>query len=269
MSGSTGARRDIWAPAHPDGDWLDQVQAAVDAWRAAPLREPTSSLTGGGAIRAFEEEFSMLVAGRPTLLVPSATYGLRLALEALGVGPGDEVIIPSVDWPASKQAVRSLGAVPVQARVDAATQTIDPSIVAALLTARTKTVVACHLDGAVADVAGVRDAVGQLPIVEDCAAALGALLDGEAVAAYGDLAVFSFGPGKHLDLGEGGAVVASADDLYRRALALSAHPTRLRLAGIEAPTDHPGLMMRGNPMTALRGWHALRQRVAALGCAHE
>lgn len=249
--------RHIWAPSHPDADWLDQIQAAVEAWRSAPLHEPTSSLTGGGVIRAFEEEFSRLVEGRQSLLVPSATYGLRLALETLGVGMGDEVIVPAVDWTATQQAVRSLGATPILANVDPETLTIAPLHIANLISARTKAVVVCHYNGSVADVAKVRRAVGNLPIVEDCAAALDATLSGQSVGTLGDMAVFSFGPGKHLDLGEGGMVVSANASLRERAMTLSTHPTRLALNGINIPADHPGLMMRGNPLTALLGWYAL------------
>lgn len=253
-----------WAPSHPDAGWLDQIQAAAEAWRSAPVHEPTSSLTGGGVIRAFEEAFSRHVGSRESLLVPSATYGLRLALETLGVGAG-EVIVPAVDWTATQQAVRSLGATPVLADVEPDTLTIRPGGIASLINERTKAVVACHYNGSVADVAQVREAVGGLPIVEDCAAALDATLDGQPVGTLGDIAVFSFGPGKHFDLGEGGMVVSANASLHERALALSAHPTRLTLSGIDIPADHPGLMMRGNPLTALLGWHALDKTRTASG----
>lgn len=258
----------IWAPSHPDAEWLDQIQSAVETWRKAPLHEPTSSLTGGGVIRAFEEAFSHHVGGRPSLLVPSATYGLRLALETLGVGAGDEVIVPAVDWTATQQAVRSLGATPVFTGVEPDTVTIAPGGVAGLINERTKAVVACHYNGSVADVAQVREAVGGLPIVEDSAAALDATLNGQPVGTLGDIAVFSFGPGKHLDLGEGGMVVSANAMLHERALALSAHPTRLTLSGIDLPADLAGLMMRGNSLTALLGWHVLDKAYLAPGPDH-
>lgn len=261
MSGDHAApAHHIWAPAHPDASWLDEIAAAVEAWRNGPVYEPTSSLTGGGVIRAFEEEFSRGVGGRPSLLVPSATYGLRLALETAGVGPGDEVIVPAVDWSATQQAVRSLGATAVPGDVEPASLTLAPDRVAQLVTAHTKAVVVCHFNGEVADVKRVRDAVGALPVIEDCAAAFEATLVGRSVGLEGDLAVFSFGPGKHLDLGEGGMVVAASAALHSRALELSAHPTRLALNGVDVPAQFPGLMMRGHPLTALLGWTTLTQR---------
>jgi dTDP-4-amino-4,6-dideoxygalactose transaminase len=236
------------------------VQEALDWWRADPSwSTPTSSLSGGGAIERFERTFSTLHADRPSLMVPSATYGLRLALKGIGVGPGDEVVLSVVDWPSSYQAVVSLGALPVPVAVTAATLTIDPVASAGAITRRTKAVIACHLHGVVADVPALRAAVGDLPIVEDCAGALGATLRGQLAGALGDIAIFSLGPGKQISAGEGGVLLARDQATYERARELMAHPLRLALNGVP-PRDHlDALPMRVHPIAAILALFELSQ----------
>src|SRR6478609_5175075 len=104
------------APAgrrHPDRDWLASVQAALAWWADTEPDWPTSSVLGSGAVAAAEAAFSERHGGRPALLLPSATYALRVALQAAGVTAGDQVICGAIDWPAGYAAIVSLGAVPV------------------------------------------------------------------------------------------------------------------------------------------------------------
>ncbi|MEI2809572.1 MAG: DegT/DnrJ/EryC1/StrS family aminotransferase [Nocardioides sp.] len=240
---------------HPDQVWADGVRAALDYWLSINSASPTSAITGGGAIAEAERRFSALVRGRPALLLPNATSGLRVALQVIGVGQGDEVLVPEIDWPATRAAVLSLGAVPVPVPVDAETLTIDPRAASASTGPRTRCVVACHLHGVCADVPRLRQALPGLPVLEDCAGALGSTLDGVPAGVLGDLAVFSFGPGKTLTTDEGGMLVAANPDLHSRAVSLVCHPIRQVLAGLSP--DPYGLSVRPARLTAVLLVHAL------------
>lgn len=235
---------------HPDREWLRTVGAGIDAWLAEPSGSPTSQLTGGGAVARGEELLSAMHDGRPTLLMPSATYALWVALRTLGVQHGDEVLIPRYDWTSSLAVVLALGASPVVVPVDPATLTIDPDEAASRRTGLTRAVVATHLLGIPADIPALQKTLPSVPIVEDCAQAFGAALDGRPVGALGDAAIFSFGPGKAIDAGELGALVLRDRELQERAVRESAHPIRQQLSGIAAPSP-VGLSVRPHPLAAV------------------
>lgn len=219
-------------------------------WLQKKASTPTSQLTGGGAIARGEARISKLHEGRPVLLMPSATYGLWVALRALGIGPGDEVLIPKYDWTSSLAVVLALGATPVVVPVDRATLTIDPATAGARCGPLTRAVIATHLFAIPADVPALRLALPQVPIIEDCAQAFGSRLDGRPVGVFGDAAVFSFGPGKRLDVGELGALVLRDHEMRQRALQHSAHPIRQRLNGIAVP-DMASMSIRPHPLAAV------------------
>lgn len=247
---------------HPDGALAARVQAALNWWLSTPreaglVGAPTSALTGGGAVAALEREFGRRHGDRPALLQPSATYALRAALDALSVGPGDEVLLPALDWTASRHAVLSLGARPVPTAVEPDTLTISPAAAAADRTERTAAVVACHLHGVAADIPALRRALPGVPIVEDCAAALGSTLDGRPVGTFGDFAVFSLGPGKTIDAGEGGILLTSSVEMHQRAIRRTAHPLRQLLTGLHPDPNQDGLSIRPHPITAILALHGL------------
>lgn len=240
------------ASSHPDIDLVSRTIADLQAWLLLEVADPTSQVTGGGAIQSAEERFSALHRGRASLMVPSATYGMRAALLALGVGPGTRVLIPGVDWGSTLAAVRSVGAEPVPVPVDPETETISPEAVRALVDSRTAAVIACHLHGVPADVPGIRSLIGSgIPIIEDCAQALGSTLDGAPVGTLADVAVFSFGPGKAIDAGEAAIITCRTPGLRTRLLAITAHPVRQLLAGIGAP-QLDAFSVRPAPVSAIR-----------------
>lgn len=241
---------------HPDRDWIGRVRAALDRWETAGPATPTSSVFGGGAIAAAEEAFSSLLGGRPVLLLPSATYALRVGLQVMGVQPGDEVLCGAIDWPAGFAAIVSLGAVPVGVAMDPATLTLDPDAAAKARTGRTRAVIACHLHGVCADIPALRDLLPGVGIVEDAAQAFGCRLDGRAAGSLGDVAVFSLGPGKPIDAAEGGVLACAGDESYRVAMSLACHPLRKLVAGIPDAVP-PALAMRPHPMTAVLALDAL------------
>jgi perosamine synthetase len=141
----------------------------------------------------------------------------------LGIGPGDEVIVPSFSFIASANAVRYCGATPVFADVDPATGNITPETVTPLLSARTRAVLAVHQGGMPADVAALRACCGTVPVVEDAACAAGSTYQGRHVGAGAVLAAWSFHPRKLLTTGEGGMVTTDDPDLARRLRRLREH----------------------------------------------
>jgi hypothetical protein len=243
---------------HPDYRWLGRVRAALDAWERHPATRPTSSVFGGGAIAAAEAEFSGLYRGRPALLLPSATYGLRVGLQVLGVRPGDEVLCGAIDWPSGFAAAASLGAAPVGVAMDPHTLTLDPVAAAKARTSRTRAIIACHLHGVCADVPALRALLPGVGIVEDAAQAFGCTLDGNPAGSLGDVAVLSLGPGKHIDAAEGGVLLCGDAASYETAVGLACHPLRRLVTGV--PGTHPeSLSLRPHPMTAVLALYALTQ----------
>jgi hypothetical protein len=242
--------------AHPDLRWLTQVRRALDAWELSASTQPTSSVFGSGAITAAEAAFSARHGGRLTLLLPSATYALRVALQVLGVEPGDEVLCGAVDWPSGTAAITSLGAVPVAVAMDPGTLTVDPAAAAKARTNRTRALIACHLHGICADVPALRAMLPGVGIVEDAAQAFGCSLDGQLAGTLGDLAVLSLGPGKHIDAGEGGVLVCADAASHSAAVGIACHPLRHLVAGVFGGLQDT-LAMRPHPMTAVLALQAL------------
>jgi dTDP-4-amino-4,6-dideoxygalactose transaminase len=179
----------------------------------------------GPEVGAFESEFAQWLDVRHAIGVANGTDALTLALGALGVGPGDEVVVPSFTFYASAEAIPPTGATPVFCDIDPETFCITPDTVRAALTPRTKAVIAVDLFGNVAPVAEI-EALG-VPVVEDAAQAAGSTLDGRRAGTLGTLATFSFYPSKNLAaFGDGGAVTTGDDELAERVRMLRFHGSR-------------------------------------------
>lgn len=167
---------------------------------------------GGEEGRAFEASFAALCGVKYCVGCGNGLDALTLILKALGVGPGDEVIVPSNTFIATAFAVTRAGAVPVFVEPDLRTYNLDPGRVGAAVTARTRVIMPVHLYGQPADMDAVMAAAEKygLAVVEDCAQAHGAKYKGRPVGSFGTAAGFSFYPGKNLGaLGDGGAVVTN------------------------------------------------------------
>ncbi len=176
----------------------------------------------GPECAAFEEELATYIGVRQAVGVANGTDALTIALRALGVGAGDEVVVPSFSFYASAEAIPPTGARPVFCDVDPETSCVTAESVRAALTARTKAVIAVHLFGNVAPVAEI-EALG-LPVVEDAAQAAGTRGASGRPGALGTVATFSFYPSKNLGaLGDGGAVTTDDDDLAERVRTLRFH----------------------------------------------
>lgn len=179
-------------------------------WQA--VREPltTGWLTQGPKVAQFERVFAERHGVNHALATTSCTTALHLILAALGVGPGDEVIVPAFTWVATPNVVLYCGATPVFADVDRATYNVDPADVRRKVTARTKAVIAVHLFGLCADMEALRDAVpAHVPLIEDAACAAGASYRGGFAGSLGLAAAFSFHPRKSITTGEGGMVTTN------------------------------------------------------------
>jgi dTDP-4-amino-4,6-dideoxygalactose transaminase len=176
----------------------------------------------GPEVSAFEEEFARYCGARHCIGVANGTDAITIALRALGVEPGDEVVVPSFTFYASVEATVNAGATPVFCDVDPATFCLTREAVEARLTERTKAIVAVDLFGWLPPLDDLRD-LG-LPILEDAAQAHGALRDGRRAGTLGHAATFSFFPSKNLGcLGDGGAVVTDDDEAAEMARRLRFH----------------------------------------------
>src|SRR4051812_27450238 len=185
--------------------------APIDAEIRAKVNEIIDSkqFIFGPEVVAFEREFADYIGTEHAIGVANGTDALVLALRALGVGPGDEVIVPSFTFYASAEAIPHTGARPVFCDIDPETFCITAEAVRAVLTPHTKAVIAVHLFGNVAPVEEI-EALG-VPVLEDAAQAAGTVLeDGRRPGALGSIATFSFYPSKNLGaFGDGGAITTS------------------------------------------------------------
>ncbi|MGA9072293.1 MAG: DegT/DnrJ/EryC1/StrS family aminotransferase [Terracidiphilus sp.] len=195
----------------------DITQAEIDAVTAV-LRTPQLSL--GPELAAFEAALAAYHSVPVALAVSSGTAGLHLALLALGIGAGDEVIVPSFAFVAVANAVLQMRATPVFAEIDPVTLNLDPAAVELAITPRTRALIVVHTFGVPAQMDALM-AVAQrhnLAAIEDACEAIGAEFQARRAGSFGDLAVFGFYPNKQMTTGEGGAVLARN----------SAHAARLR-----------------------------------------
>ncbi len=177
----------------------------------------------------FEREFATFCDVPHTVGVSSATAALDLSLRLLGVGAGDEVLVPTMTFVSTAHVVAYSGATPVFVDVDPITMNIDLCDVGRKLTRRTKAVIPVHYSGRPVDMDGLRQIVGELPIVEDCAHATGARYKSRPVGGLGTIGCFSFHAVKNLAMGDGGALVL-------RNTAWADRAKRLRWLGIDKGT---------------------------------
>ena len=179
----------------------------------------TGQLTMGPKVREFEELLAAAAGTAHAAAVSSGTAALHVAVLALGIGEGDEVLVPAYTFPATANVVALVGATPVLVDVDPVTMNIDPGDAARRVTARTKAVLAVHLFGRPARLEELPD----LPVLEDAAGALGASRGGRPCGSLSLVACFSFHPRKIVTTGEGGAVTTDDELLDERVRSLRHH----------------------------------------------
>lgn len=179
------------------------------------LRSGVWGSIDGTFVKQLEVEFAELQQARHAVTVTNATMGLAVALKAVGIGPGDEVLVPPYTFIATASAALMLGAVPVFVDVDPETLLIDPALIDAAVTPRTRAIVPVHHGGSPADMDGVMSAARRhgLKVVEDAAQAHGSAWRGRPVGTIGDVGVFSFQSSKPINAGEGGIMTTDDDEI--------------------------------------------------------
>jgi len=235
---------------------LDAMAAVVDDGR----------FILGPNVAAFEQEFAAACGAKHAIGVANGTDALTIALRAMGVGPGDEVIVPSFTFYASAEAIAPTGATPVFCDIDPDTFCVTPETVKAVITPRTKAVIAVHLFGNVAPVAQI-EALG-VPVLEDAAQAAGTTSPAGRPGTLGAAATFSFFPSKNLGcFGDGGAVTTNDDAIAERVRMLRFHGSKDKVT-----YEHVGQNSRLDELQAailrvllphLEGWADGRRAAAA------
>lgn len=199
----------------------DEVQAAADVLRSGRVNYWT-----GDHCRNFEAEFAGYVGSKRAVALANGTLALELALRALGIGPGDEIIVTPRSYFASASCAKIVGAVPVFADVDLDSQNITAETIAPVITARTRALLPVHLAGWPCDMPEIMALAREhrLKVIEDCAQAHGARLDGRIMGSFGDVAAFSFCQDKIMSTaGEGGMLVTSDEATWRSAWEFKDH----------------------------------------------
>jgi perosamine synthetase len=246
----------------------DDERAAVDAVLQSGM------IAQGPQVAAFEEEFSEVVAGRECIAVNSGTSALHLALLAMGVGPGDEVIVPSFTFAATGNSVAITGATPVFVDIEPDYFTIDPNQIEQAITDRTRAIIPVHLYGHPAEmrqITAIADDAG-LQVLEDAAQAHLSALDGRPVGAWGNAAAFSFYPTKNMTAGEGGMIVTNDPELARTARLLRNQGMEKRyhneIAGLNNRMTDIHAAIGRVQLGKLVGWTEQRQQNAKFLDAH-
>ena len=203
------------------GPWVTDLeatyvaQAARDAWYRG----------AGTFVRRFEQSFAHYIGVRHAIAVPHCTSALHLALLALRIGKGDEVIVPESTWIASAAPITYVGAQPVFADIDPTTWNISPESIERLITTKTRAVIPVGLYGLPADMPAIRKIAEKfkLHLIEDAAQSLGGKYSGKMSGSAADIAAFSFHGTKTLTTGEGGMFITDDEDIFERALFLRDH----------------------------------------------
>ncbi|HIA06956.1 MAG TPA: DegT/DnrJ/EryC1/StrS family aminotransferase [Flavobacteriales bacterium] len=203
--------------------FIAQPVLGEEEWEA--LKEPLYSgwVTQGPKVSEFEKLFAERHQVKQALACTSATTALHLALVALDIGQGDEVLVPSFTWIATANVVLYCGAKPVLVDIDLSTFNIDADDIARKLTDNTKAIIAVHLFGLCADMDAIKAVAPDVPIIEDAACAAGAGYKGSPAGALGDLGCFSFHPRKSITTGEGGMVTTNNEALSEKVNMLRNH----------------------------------------------
>lgn len=199
-----------------------EMDAVVDAMTTGWYEKPYAY------VEAFQKEFAAWHGRRFGIMTPNCTTSIHLMMTALGIGPGDEVIVPECTWIASAAPITYLGATPVFCDIDPVSWTLDPDSVERSITSRTKAIVAVDLYGNMPDMErlqAIADAAG-IPLLEDAAEAVGSTLRGRRAGSFGKASFFSFHRTKTITTGEGGMLLLDDEALASRCMILRDHGRR-------------------------------------------
>jgi dTDP-4-amino-4,6-dideoxygalactose transaminase len=218
----------------------------------------------GPKVAEFEETFSRYVGSRFAVATTSCTTALHLALVALGIGPGDEVIVPAFTWVSSANVVEYVGATPVFADIDLESFNLDPASAEARVTPRTRAIMPVHLFGLSADTDRILDLARRhhLRLIEDAACGLGARYRGRHVGTLGDVGCFSFHPRKSITTGEGGMLIT--DDAQVADLARSLRDHGASRSDLARHLGRQGFLLAEYPHRGFN--YRMTDLQAAVGC---
>jgi perosamine synthetase len=205
----------VAGPSITDKEIAYVSDAAANAWYAG----------ADSYNRRFEAAFAAWIGRKHAISLPSCTSAIHLSLAALGVGPGDEVVVPDVTWIASAAPIDYVGATAVFADIEPSTWCLDPESLESVITPRSKAVIVVDLYGSMPDMAAL-SAVAErhgVALIEDAAEAAGTRLHGRMAGSFGIAGTFSFHGSKTLTTGEGGMLVSDDDDFHDRCLFLRDH----------------------------------------------
>ncbi len=241
IDGGTPVRTGKWPPLVPGGSMYgeEEKQAAIEVIEArSPFRyygiEPL------GKVDRFEAAYARYVGTRFALATHSGSTALSVALAALDVGPGTEVIMPAFMWIADVNAVVHLRAVPVLADIDD-TLNLDPHDIERHITPRTRAIVAVHMAGTVADVPSIVEIADRhgISVLEDCSQAAGASISGRRVGSMGTAGAVSLQYNKNFTTGEGGMVTTDDEEVFRRAVCFHDTGFERDIEGVSTGEDSP------------------------------
>ena len=245
-----------------------ELQSDIDAAVARSLA--SGWYIGGPEVEAFEQEFAAYTQAQHCVGLANGLDALHLALRAMNVGPGDEVIVPSNTYIATWLAVSQCGATPVPVEPDARTFNIDPALIEAAITPRTKVILPVHLYGQPADMDPILAIARKhgLRVLEDGAQAHGARYKGQRLGAHGDAVAWSFYPGKNLGaMGDGGAVTTNDPKLADRIRVLRNYGSRVKyvneVQGYNSRLDPLQAAILRVKLAHLDEWNARRSAIAA------
>jgi len=245
-----------------------ELRPAIDAAIARVL--DSGWYIGGPEVESFEAAFASYVQARHCVALGNGLEALRLALEAMEVGPGDEVLVPSNTYIATWLAVSHCGATPVPVEPLAHTHNLDPERLVAAITPRTRAIIPVHLYGQPADMDPILAIAREhgLRVLEDAAQAHGAMYKGRRIGAHGDAVAWSFYPGKNLGaLGDGGAVTTDDEVLADRIRVLRNYGSRRKyvneVRGHNSRLDPLQAAVLKVKLAVLDEWNARRAKVAA------
>jgi dTDP-4-amino-4,6-dideoxygalactose transaminase len=230
-------------------------------------------LVQGRYVSQFEQAVADYLGIKHAVAVSSGTAALHLALAALGIGPGDEVVVPAYTFPATANVVETVGAKPVFVDVDLHTYNVDVEKIEKVISARTKAIIPVHLFGNPAEM-DVIQKIGKthgLAVIEDAAGALGSTYRGKKCGTLGTMGCFSFHPRKIITTGEGGMVITDDDDLAERVRSLRNHGIQtirdqydFTEAGLNYRMNELGAALGANQMPEIQRMIYERQQLATL-----
>ncbi len=223
----------------------------------------------GPNVAEFEREFALYVGTEFAVGLNSGTDALHLALRALDIGPGDEVVTTPFTFAATTEAIGMVGARPVFADIDPRTYALDPQAAEAAITPRTKAILPVHLYGLPADVGALAALARRkgLALVEDCAQSAGAKFEGRMTGSFGQIGCFSFFPSKNLGAyGDGGMLVTPDPAIAKRVRSLRAHGAAKKYhheeLGVNSRLDEIQAAILRVKLTRLEGWNRARRAIA-------